>query len=74
MKIGDVFMIQFCAEFGSFRVLPLRTCVDLAKNAMDTGEPHNWVIVGYAHDEGDALAKMKGMRKPQIERKQDEGS
>lgn len=59
MKAGDLFMVQHCAEHGSFRVLPLRTCVDLARLDLEKGKTHGWVVVGYAAAEGDAHAKMK---------------
>ena len=63
MKAGDLFMVQFCAEHGSFRVMPLRSCVDLARLDMAKGCTHSWVVVGYAAVEGDAYAKMQSMKK-----------
>lgn len=62
MKAGDLFMIQYCADHGSFRVLPLRTCEDLARLDMDKGDPHAWVVIGHASNEGDALEKMKAIK------------
>ena len=63
MKAGDLFIIQHCAEHGSFRVLPLRSCADLARLDMTRDRVHLWVVVGYAVDEGDAYAKMKAMKR-----------
>ncbi len=62
MKAGDLFMIQHCAEHGSFRVLPLRTCEDLARLDMEKGVPHPWAIIGHASTEADAHAKMKKIK------------
>lgn len=62
MKAGDLFMVQHCAAHGSFRVLPLRTCEDLARLDMEKGQPHPWVVVGHASAEADGHSKMQGMK------------
>ena len=62
MKAGDLFMVQFCGEHGSFRVLPLRTCEDLAQVDMDKGLGHGWAVVGHASTEAEAHGMMKQMQ------------
>jgi hypothetical protein len=71
MKAGDLFMIQYCAEHQSFRVLPLHTCMDLARLDMEKGIAHGWVVVGHAGTESDALARMKNMKKNICDRVED---
>jgi hypothetical protein len=62
VKAGDLFMVQHCAEHGSFRVLPLRTCEDLARLDLEKGAAHSWVTLDHAADESDAYAKMKAYK------------
>lgn len=67
MKASDLFMVQFCAEHGSFRILPLRTCEDLAGVDMRQDRPHSWVVVDHAATEGAAYARMKAIRQTNCE-------
>lgn len=62
MKAGDLFMVQYCADHGSFRVLPLHTCEDLARLDMQAGVVHPWVIVDRSPSESGANEKMKDLK------------
>lgn len=59
MKAGDLFMVQYCQEHGSFRALPLQTCEEMARVDLERGEMHKWVIIAHAGTEGEAHAKIK---------------
>ena len=62
MKAADLSMIQHCAEHGSFRVLPLRTCEDLARLDMDRAVVHSWATIGHASTDAEANGKMKAAK------------
>ncbi len=69
MKAADLFMVQYCAEHGGFRVLPLRTCVDLASQSMGAeAPPLHWLVVGYASEEDAAYTKMNRLKKELTEK------
>lgn len=62
MKAGDLFMVQYSETHSSFRVLPLRTCTDLAKQAFEKGEEYGWVVLDYAATDSEAYDKMKKLK------------
>lgn len=62
MKAGDLQMVEYCAEHKAFRVLPLQTCVDLARQSLVKGEPHGWVVVGFAATYGEAQKQLMEMK------------
>lgn len=59
MKAGDLFMVQYCQEHGSFRALPLTTCEEMARVDIEHGNDHGWIIIAHAGTEGEAHAKIK---------------
>lgn len=63
MKAGELNVVEFCAEHGSFRVLPFQTAVDLARQALfEQGGVHGWTIVGWSASHGSAKKMVQGMR------------
>ncbi len=72
MKASDLFMVQHCAAYGSFRVLPLRTCEAGNCLSVEDGAAHPWVVVAHAGTEAGARSQMQAMKKAARSRRKED--
>lgn len=63
MKAGEISVVQYDVVHGGLRVMPLCSAAEIAHMQVLAGERPEWVVLGYATEEGKAHEQMQAIKR-----------